>query len=236
MDTTCDGLLNHRLQIYQPKAGFRIAIVTVLLAAAVPVRMHQSVLDIGCGVGGAMLCLACRVPQTLITGIDIQEQLIDLCRYNIDLNRLSGHLNAIALSVKRLSGAGLGPFNHIMINPPYHDGRYHGISPDRGKSIANTEQDGDLAVWIEIAANVLLEDGVLTLIHRADRLSEILAMLSPFFDRMDVLPILTKKGSGYSECRPLVLHEADGGYTSEANAVLRDAEALTFNSPRGGDI
>jgi hypothetical protein len=61
---TEDRLLGGRIRLNQPAAGYRVAIDPVFLAAAVPAEPHQLVLDVGCGAGGAMLCLAARVPHT----------------------------------------------------------------------------------------------------------------------------------------------------------------------------
>ena len=73
-----DGLLGGRLRLRQPTAGYRVAIDPVFLAAAVPAGPRDTVLDIGCGVGAAALCLAARVPGCRVTGIDVQRDLISL--------------------------------------------------------------------------------------------------------------------------------------------------------------
>ena len=57
---SCDAFLGGRLRIWQPRAGYRAGIDPVMLAAAVPARPRQSVLELGCGAGTASLCLAAQ--------------------------------------------------------------------------------------------------------------------------------------------------------------------------------
>ena len=61
---TEDRLLGGRIRLRQPATGYRVAIDPVFLAASVPAEPHQLVLDVGCGAGAAMLCLAARVPHS----------------------------------------------------------------------------------------------------------------------------------------------------------------------------
>ena len=73
---TEDRLLGGRIRLRQPASGYRVAIDPVFLAAAVPAAPHQTVLDVGCGAGAAMLCLAARVPQSRIVGLEMQRDLV----------------------------------------------------------------------------------------------------------------------------------------------------------------
>ncbi|MEO0916318.1 MAG: methyltransferase, partial [Pseudomonadota bacterium] len=59
--TTDNAFLGGRLQVLQPAVGYRAGADPVLLAAAVDAGPGHSVLDVGCGVGTALLCLGTRV-------------------------------------------------------------------------------------------------------------------------------------------------------------------------------
>ena len=83
---TDDRLLGGRVALYQPAAGYRAAIDPVLLAASIPAREGETVLEIGAGVGGAALCLAARVPGIVVHGLEIQADLVDVAALNIDRN------------------------------------------------------------------------------------------------------------------------------------------------------
>jgi tRNA1(Val) A37 N6-methylase TrmN6 len=243
METTLDGLLDKRVTLEQPAHGYRVAIDTVLLAAAVPARAGQRVLDLGCGAGGAMLCLARRVPHILVTGIDIRHEMVLLCRDNIVRNKPEADLKAHDADATKLSPAMAARFDHAMMNPPYQDEERHDLSPHLQKRMANAAPGGDLALWIENAAKVLKPGGVLTLIHRADRLDEILAALRLDFGAVGILPVAPKENKppkrivlrarkGADRCvnhsRTFVLHQADGRYTDAADSVLRHMQALQF--------
>jgi tRNA1(Val) A37 N6-methylase TrmN6 len=243
LKTTIDGLLNNRIKFEQPADGYRVAIDTVLLAAAVPAAAGQKVLELGCGVGGAMLALACRVSGIAVTGIEIQSALAHLCAANIECNALAAELRVTEGDATRLPDKMKGAFDHVMMNPPYHDKAHHDVSAHPGKRKANTEEEGDLALWIASAAQALKSGGILTLIHRADRLDEILDKLKEDFGAVWIKPIAPKagrapkrvivraeKGGNLSQtiCSPLILHNADGAFTDETDSILRYIGKMEF--------
>ena len=88
MTSTLDGDLSHdaflggRLHLWQPKAGYRAGVDPVLLAASVPAKAGQSVLDLGCGVGTAALCLGARVPGLGLVGVERQADYAALAARN----------------------------------------------------------------------------------------------------------------------------------------------------------
>src|SRR5271163_3858303 len=117
-----DRLLGGRVRLKQPAAGYRAAIDPVFLAAAVAAEPHQLVLDIGCGAGAAMLCLAARVPHVRVVGLEMQRDLVRLAGDNAILNameaRVSVMIGDLLHSPPRLSP---GAFDHVMANPPFHE-------------------------------------------------------------------------------------------------------------------
>jgi tRNA1(Val) A37 N6-methylase TrmN6 len=244
MDTTVDGLLDQRIKLEQPASGYRVSVDTVFLAGAVPAASGQRILDLGCGVGGAMLCLATRVPGLSITGIEIQADLALLGEKNIERNPGGSNLSLRTGDVTALTPNMVGKFDHVMMNPPYHNEMQHDVSDNAQKRTANTEKSGDLQLWIGSAGQALKEGGTLTLIHRADRLREILLYLPPVFGAMEVLAlnpkadaplakrIIIRARKGASEaityCTPLILHEATGGYTEAAESILRHLKPVEF--------
>ena len=85
-DLTCNAFLGGRLHLWQPKNGYRAGIDPVLLAAAVPAESGQSVLELGCGAGAAVLCLAARVPGLIMTGVELQPAYAKLAERNASEN------------------------------------------------------------------------------------------------------------------------------------------------------
>ena len=74
------------MSLRQPLEGYRAAIDPVLLAAAVPARSGEKVLELGCGVGAAALCLLARVPDLTVAGLELQPALAALARHNAKAN------------------------------------------------------------------------------------------------------------------------------------------------------
>lgn len=244
---TEDTLLGGRVRLRQPQTGCRTAIDPVLLAAAVPARDGDAVLDAGSGSGAAMLCLARRVPGCRITGLELQEELVSLASQNILANDIGDRVEVVAGDV--LAGAaGLrgartepGAFDHVMANPP-HLARFHGTpAADPSRLVAHTEGAAGLAAWIRFCLGLVRRRGSVTVIHRADRLEQVMAGLDGRAGDIVVFPLWPRAGApakrvivrarkgvrSPTRLDPgLVLHRADGGFTPEAEAVLRDGAPL----------
>jgi tRNA1(Val) A37 N6-methylase TrmN6 len=240
-----DTLLDGRVKLRQPLSGYRVAIDPVLLAAAVPAGAGDSVLDIGCGVGAAALCLAARVAGCRIIGIEAQRDLLRLASENVALNDLAGRVVVMAGNLLRPPPRlEPGSFAHVMANPPFLEAAAATASPDAGKAAATVEGEADLAAWVRFALTMVRPKGSLTFIHRADRMEQLLAQLLGRAGEIIVFPlwagpdkpakrIILRARKGIetpTRLTPgLILHEADGRYTPAADAVLRRGAALTLS-------
>jgi tRNA1(Val) A37 N6-methylase TrmN6 len=237
-----DRLVDGRVRLLQPVEGYRAAIDPVFLAAAVPAGPGDRVLDAGCGVGAAALCLAVRVAECRIIGLELDPAAFELAKRNIALNGLEGRVEAmqgdIAAPPPRLAP---GSFDHVMANPPY---LAEGTRPtDSGRATAHMEGGVGLDAWVRACLVMLRPRGWLALVHRADRLDALLAALRDRTGEIAVLPlwpmrdrpakrvlIRARKGvGGPTALLPgLVLHEPDGRYTPAAEAILRAGQGLEF--------
>lgn len=237
-DVTEDRLLDGRVRLLQPARGYRAAIDPVLLAAAIAARPDQQILDLGCGTGAALLCLAVRRPDLRLEGIDLQETAVALARRSAEL---TGVADRVALRTGNLLAMPIGTCDQILTNPPFHPAGAHSPSPEPGKALSHGEQAADLDGWIRAAARALKPRGILTLIFPAARLDELLAALKPRFGGVSILPLWPKAGvpakrvivrASLQSRAParllpgLVLHGDDGRFTEAAEAVLRHAGAL----------
>ncbi len=241
---TEDTLLGGRVKLRQPRQGYRAAIDPVLLAAAVPANSVDAVLDIGCGVGAAALCLAKRVEGCRVTGIDSQRELVRLANDNIALNDLFARVVVMTGDLLRPPPRlEPGSFTHVMANPPFLEEGAASPSWDAAKAIATVEREADLAAWIRFALTMVRPKGSITFIHRADRLDHLLAQLSGRAGDIVVFPlwpgrdkpakrviVRARKASAAPTrlTQGLVLHEADGRYTAAADAVLRNGAPLAL--------
>jgi len=237
-----DLLLGGRLRLRQPTSGYRVAIDPVFLAAAVPAGPRDAVLDVGCGVGAAALCLAARVPGCRITGVEVQRDLVRLAGDNVELNELTAQVSVMQGDLLNLPPRlAPGAFDHVMANPPFLEAGSASAPPDAGKAIANVEGTANLAAWVRIALAMVRAKGSLTFIHRADRLEALLALLTGRAGEITLYPlwpgggkpakrvIIRARKQIASPTRLLagmVLHEDDGRFTASADAVLRGAAGL----------
>ena len=89
---TRDTLLGGQVTLRQHAAGYRVAMDPVLLSASIPAAAGEAVLDVGAGVGAAMLCLAWRVSGIKIFGVEVQSDLVHLAAENIADNGLAERL------------------------------------------------------------------------------------------------------------------------------------------------
>jgi tRNA1(Val) A37 N6-methylase TrmN6 len=253
--TSTDDFLGGRISVVQPRKGHRAGSDAVLLAASVPARAGERVLDIGAGAGVAGLCLLARVRGLDVTAVEIDPGLAALSARNAAANGFAGRLRSIAADVtspgKALAAAGLKRefYHHLIANPPFYAERSVREAPDSARATAHVMREGDLAAWVRFFAAMAAPNGVLSLIHRPDCLGELLALLEGRFGAVAVFPLFSrtceaatriivqaKKGSraGSSLLPGLVLHDAGGGYTEAAEAVLRGGAALNLRGSSGG--
>jgi tRNA1(Val) A37 N6-methylase TrmN6 len=236
---TEDALLGGRVQLLQPARGYRVAVDAVLLAAAVDAAPGQRILDLGAGVGAVGLCLAARLPGCRIVGIELQTALAELAERNANLNGMADRVRTIVHDLAKPLPADLGRFHHVVTNPPYLAAAVADPSPDPSKALATVESSADLARWLTVATAAAEPAGTLLLIHRSDRLDELLRHLGSLGwgdTTVKRLPpaarILVRARRADRPTRrdaaPLTLHGPGGGYTDEAEAILRHAAPLAF--------
>lgn len=242
---TRDAFLGGRLTICQPVKGYRAGIDPVLLAAAIPARPGQKVLELGCGAGVALLCLARRVPGLDLTGVELQSDYANLARQNAQENGIRALI--YDADIATLPGeVRQRQFDHVFANPPYYDRGRGTAAPNPARDIALGERT-PLSTWVETAAKRLAPRGMLSIIQRADRLPDLLSALDGYLGSPVLRPIqprrddpahliivhASKDGRAPFEMHaPIVLHpgpsasEPSKNYTAAIDAVLRDAAEL----------
>jgi tRNA1(Val) A37 N6-methylase TrmN6 len=242
MDLTRDRLLGGRIEIDQPARGYRAGMDAALLAAACDAQSQERVLEAGCGVGGALLAAAARLPGTRFVGVERDGAMADLARANAAANGMAERVEIVTGEVEAgFRALNLAPFDHAFSNPPFFDDPAALRAPAPAKSGA-WMADGGLAAWTGFLLKAVREGGTITLIHRADRLADILTLLSPkagsfrirgvqpFADEpaKRVMVRAVKTGKAPLVLLPaLVLHPRDGAkHTEQVEAILRGEASL----------
>ena len=92
-----DYLLGGAVTLKQPVDGYRAAVDAVLLAASVSInsRRDEKILDVGAAVGSAGLCVAKRLEDAKVTGVELQDDLYALFCRNVVENELAGRVNPV---------------------------------------------------------------------------------------------------------------------------------------------
>jgi tRNA1(Val) A37 N6-methylase TrmN6 len=247
-----DAFLGGRLRILQPGTGYRAGLDAVLLAATVEARRGAQVLDVGAGVGVVGLCVAHRLPDVRVTLVERDPRLAALARRNVERNDLGARVHVVEADLLRPLGAnpelaaGAESYDHVLANPPFHaEGRGTAAS-DPVKAGANAMPSGALDRWGRFLAAMARPGGLVTLIHRAEALAELLAALEGRFGGTVVLPVQPREGQPAArvlvravkgsraplELLPgLILHNSDHSFRPGIAAALRDGGALPLGGP-----
>jgi tRNA1(Val) A37 N6-methylase TrmN6 len=245
MDLTDDAVLDGRVRLRQPRDGYRAGVDAALLAAACDAAPGARVIEAGCGAGGALLAAAIRRPGAWFTGVERDPVAVALARENAALNGLEDRVEMVEADVSGgFRALGLEPFDHALCNPPFFDDPGELRAPHPAKAGA-WMADAGLGAWTGFLLKAVREGGSITVIHRADRLADLLALLGekagsfrirpihPFADapakRVLVRAVKTGKAP-LVLLPPLVLHDREGGkHTAQVEAILRGRTALDWS-------
>lgn len=235
-EITESAVLNGRVRLRQPARGYRAGMDAALLAAGVVARPGERIIEAGCGAGGALFQVLARRPGVLATGLERDSAAAVLAQENALLNGAEG--------VSILQGdiaAGFGVlgqprFDWAIANPPFFDDESALRAPSPERKGAWIADDG-LAAWTDFLLAATRDGGRILVIHRADRLADILTGLGgkagsfairpiqPFADQSAKRVLVQAVRGGRAPLRllpALVLHDRSGAkHTPQAEAILR---------------
>ena len=181
------------MRLRQPLSGHRAGHDAMLLAAATAARPGDRVVDLGTGVGAAGLALARRVGGLALQLVEINPDLAALARDNAAANAIAADVVVLDVTAdaSAFAGAGLAPdcIDVVLMNPPFNDAARHRASPDEGRAAAHIAAATTLEAWVHAARRMLKSGGCLTMIWRADGVSEVLAALSRGFGSLALQPV-----------------------------------------------
>jgi tRNA1(Val) A37 N6-methylase TrmN6 len=235
-----NALLGGRVRLRQPARGYRAGMDAALLAAAVAAEPGERVIEAGCGAGAVLMQIAARCPGVALTGLERGPAMAALARENAVLNGADAQIveGDVAAGFRALD---LPLFDGAVSNPPFFDDPGALRAPAEGKRGAWMADDG-LKAWTTFLLKSVREGGRIVVIHRADRLADLLALLGetagsfavrgihPHADEPAKRVLVQAIKTGKAPLRllpPLVLHDRSGAkHTAEAEAVLRGEAGL----------
>lgn len=213
-----------------------------LLAAAAGARPGERLIEAGCGAGAALMQISARTPGVLLTGVERDPAMAALARENAARNGAGAEILDADVGTG-FRALGLEPFDRAVSNPPFFDDPGALRPPAPGKQGAWMADDG-LAAWTRFLLKAVREGGRVVVIHRADRLADLLTLLGETAGSFSVRPVhphadepakrvlvqAIKTGKAPLRLLPaLVLHDRSGSkHTPEAEAILRGEAALPF--------
>lgn len=240
MTSQSTTLLDGRVKLIQSLDGLRASMDSVMLAAVVTAKRNEGILDMGCGTGSVGLCVNQRLSDLAVSlsGIDIQDKMILLAEQNAKANNIHSRAWYICGDVTNKSTFEAEAFDHIVMNPPYYNDGERQRSPDSAREAAYS---GDLAIWIGSALHWVRQGGSVSLIHRADRLDDILTLAKGKFGAIEVWPIYSKatepairvivkmirnRKTPMTLHAPVILFDENGEPSVQSNSILRDGMGL----------
>lgn len=243
-DIVESALLGAQVRLRQPARGYRAGMDAALLAAAAAPGPGERLIEAGCGAGGALFQIAARRPGAQLTGLERDPAMAALARDNAALNRVDDRTEILTGDLAAgFRALNLPTFDWAVSNPPFFDDPQALRPPAPERRGAWIADDG-LSAWTGFLLKAVREGGRIVVIHRADRLADLLGLLGekagsfairpiqPFCDEPAKRVLVHAIKTGKAPLRllpPLVLHDRSGAkHTPEAEAVLRGEAALDW--------
>lgn len=172
-----DDLQFQNFAVYQRTDLYRFTGDAVFLADFVEVKKNEYVVDFGTGCGIIPILLCAKKEFKKVTGIEIQPELVELCKKSIEYNNLQDKFDVINCKIQQSHKLILKHPDVVVCNPPYRKLTEGETSKVTSNKIARFEVLIDLAEIVESARRNLKVGGRFYMVHRADRFPEIISCL-----------------------------------------------------------
>lgn len=221
------------IKIVQDKDYFNFSLDSILLPNFVEItRKTKNILDMCTGNAPIPLILSTKT-DAKIYGVELQKEVYDLARETIKINNLDNQIELINDNIKNLKKIfDTETFDIITCNPPYFKKKDDSIiNENKVKSIARHEIEMELEDVMIISKALLKNEGSLVLVHRTDRLIEIIELMKKhniepkrmrlIYSKINAesnLVLIDGRKNGKEGLKilpPLYIHNDDNSYTSE---------------------
>lgn len=221
------------IKIVQDKDYFNFSLDSILLPNFVEItRRTKKILDMCTGNAPIPLILSMKT-DAKIYGVELQKEVYDLAKETIKINNLENQIELINDNIKNLKKIfDIETFDIITCNPPYFKKKNDSIiNENKIKSVARHEIEMKLEDVMIISKALLKNEGSLVLVHRTDRLIEIIELMKkhniepkrmrliyPKVNMESNLVLIDGRKNGKEGLKilpPLYIHNDDSSYTSE---------------------
>ena len=221
------------LKIVQNKNYFNFSLDSILLPNFAPITENTKlILDLCTGNAPVPLVLTTKTNAKII-GVELQKEVFELAKESVELNDLSEQIELINDNINNIvTKYETDTFDLITCNPPYFKHSEQSITNDNEiKSIARHEIHMELEDVFKISKKLLKNGGSICMVHRTDRLMEIIEKMKknniepkriqfiyPKINSESNLVLVDgrKNGKvGLKVLAPLYVHNEDGSYTDE---------------------
>ncbi len=230
----------HIWKVLQKTQGFRFSIDAVLLAHFITPNPDkpQRLLDLGTGSGVMPLLLAARYDKLQIDGIELQAEMADMAKRSVTYNGMEDHIRIYQQDITQLPKSFEQQYDFVISNPPFFQVGTGKQNPNPQIALARHELACTLEQLIQCVFRTLKDRGHFALIHRAERLTEILALcqkhrLAPYRLRM-IHPTLDQPANlilmeaikdgrnGITVMPPLPIYETTASITSDKSTYSKE--------------
>lgn len=235
-----DDLQYKGLKIIQNTDGFCFGVDSVLLTEfAKDMKKNKTIVDLGTGTGIIGILLSKKVEASKVIGIEIQKDVAEMASRSVELNNLQNTMQILNEDVKNLS-LEKNSFDYVVTNPPYKKIGTGIINKEDKQIISRHETTVNLDEWLKVASNLLKDNGAIYMVHRPERLNEIIENLRKY--RLEpkrirfVYPKVSKdanlvliKAVKYANSflkveKPLIIYNEDGSYTDEILKIYEEGK------------
>ncbi|GLC30752.1 tRNA1(Val) (adenine(37)-N6)-methyltransferase [Clostridium omnivorum] len=235
-DETLDDLQLNGIHVIQKKEAFRFGVDAVLLANFAKVKKGMKAVDLCTGTGIIPFILAGKTEVKSITGLEIQDEMVEMANRSVEYNKLEDRVSFINGDLKNLELLkSMEKADVVTVNPPYKLQNSGIINPSDKNAIARHEVCCTLEDVI-IACRILLKDNArMFMVHRPERLADILCLMRKHKIEPKVIRMVhpnTKKapnivliegqrdgGKFLKWEAPLYVYNDQGGYSDEINKI-----------------
>lgn len=177
-----DDLEYKGLKIIQNKDGFCFGIDSILLSDfASEIKRNSKVIDLGTGTGIIGILLCAKTELSKMIGVEVQKEVYDMAKRSIELNNLQHKFEIINDNIKNLENIfEIGTFDAVVTNPPYKKVGTGITNENEKKLVSRHEITANLEDFIKISAKLLKDKGSLYMVHRPDRLVDIIELLRKY--------------------------------------------------------